>query len=168
VTKFLHWMKRTADNIAAAMLAAMFLTFVLQIVSRYVLTEPLGWTVELLLTLWLWLVFWASAFCVKEQDHIRFDVLYLATPRKIQRVFAVIAAIGIIVGFCYSFLPTLDYITFYKIKKSAILKIRLDYVFSIYGVFIIAIVVRYGWRVVTLLRTRRYKKTTNEEHSYEC
>jgi len=165
VTKILNWMKGAADNIAALMLAAMFLTFVLQIVSRYALEAPLGWTVELLLTLWVWLVFWTSAFCVKERDHIRFDVLYLATPRRIQRIFSIIAAIGIIVGFAYSFLPTLDYITFYKIKKSAILKIRLDYVFSIYGVFIVAMVVRYSWRVIAYLNLKLYKRISDWEHS---
>ena len=165
MTKILNWMKGAADNIAALMLAAMFLTFVLQIVSRYALEAPLGWTVELLLTLWVWLVFWTSAFCVKERDHIRFDVLYLATPRRIQRIFSIIAAIGIIVGFAYSFLPTLDYITFYKIKKSAILKIRLDYVFSIYGVFIVAMVVRYSWRVIAYLNLKLYKRISDWEHS---
>ncbi|MEH6648677.1 MAG: TRAP transporter small permease subunit [Motiliproteus sp.] len=164
MTKILNWMKGMADNIAAGILAVMALTFVLQIISRYVLADPLGWTVELLLTLWLWLVFWAGAFCVKDSDHIRFDVLYIATPSKVQRIFAVIASVVIVVGFVYSFLPTIDYITFYKIKKSAIMKIRLDYVFSIYGVFIIAIVVRYSWRAIAYIYPPTYKKITDEEH----
>lgn len=163
MTKILNWMKGAADNIAAGMLAVMALTFVTQIASRYLLAEPLGWTVELLLTLWLWLVFWTGAFCVKESDHIRFDVLCLATPRKVQRIFAIIAAVGVVVGFAYSFLPTLDYITFYKIKKSAIMKIRLDYVFSIYGVFVVAIVVRYSWRAVAFIYPPSYKKIIEQE-----
>lgn len=169
MTNSLNWMKNAADSIAATMLAAMFITFGLQIVSRYLFNAPLGWTVEVCLTLWLWLVFWASAFCVKESDHIRFDVLYLAAPHKVQRIFSIIAALGVIVGFLYSFLPTLDYILFYKIKKSAILRIRLDYVFSIYGVFVLALIVRYSWRLIAHLHPGLYKKyceNDDQEHDY--
>ncbi len=35
-------------------------TFILQIVTRYVINHPLGWTLEACLTLWLWLVFWGG------------------------------------------------------------------------------------------------------------
>ena len=49
---------------------------------------------------------------------------------------------------------TVDYITFYKIKKSSTLRIRLDYVFSIYGVFAVAIIVRYLVRAVAIVRGR--------------
>jgi len=34
------WLLKGAEGVAAAMLAAMFLTFVLQIFSRYVMVEP--------------------------------------------------------------------------------------------------------------------------------
>ncbi|MEZ5535902.1 MAG: TRAP transporter small permease subunit [Thiolinea sp.] len=147
MSKLVQRLQQAADGVAALMLAAIFLTFCAQIFSRYVLNYPLGWAQEVGLTLWLWLIFWAGAFCLKHSDHIRFDILYQATPRKVQRIFFILAALGVIIGFALSFLPTWDYITFYKIKKSAILKIRLDYVFSIYGIFLAAIILRYLWAV---------------------
>jgi len=161
VTTFLHWMKKAADGIAAGLLAAMFVIFILQIVTRYMIDAPLGWTVEVLLTLWLWLVFWASAFCVKDKDHIRFDMLSRAVPRKARRVFAIVTALIIAGAFAWSFLPTLDYILFYKIKKSAVLRIRLDYIFSIYGVFVVAIVSYYAWRAFAHIHPRFYQKYYN-------
>lgn len=145
VKRVLRVLQSTADNIAAATLAAMFIIFIVQIISRYFFNMPLAWTEEVCITLWLWLVFWASAFCLKENDHIRFDVLYAISPRKIQRTFALIAALGIAGAMAYAFLPTWDYISFYKIKKSANLRIPLNYVFSIYGLFMIIIVIRYSW-----------------------
>lgn len=148
----LKMLKGTADNIAAAMLAAMFISFLIQIVSRYLFSISLGWTVELCLTLWLWLVFWVSAFCAGEKDHIRFDMLYLSVGKKARRVFGIVAAVGVIVGFLYSLVPTLDYIWFYKIKKSPVMRIPLHYVFSIYGVFILAIASRYILRLWQLIR----------------
>lgn len=158
-------LQSVADGIAAIMLAAMFTLFLVQIISRYFFNMPLGWTQEVCLTLWLWLVFWAASFCLREKDHIRFDVVYAMTPRKVQRIFALLAALTIAGGMAYSFLPTWDYIDFYKIKKSANLRIRLNYVFSIYGIFIAAIVLRYSWIAFKHLAPKLAAKFSDETTS---
>ncbi|WCN08737.1 TRAP transporter small permease [Marinomonas mediterranea] len=163
--RVLRVLQSTADNIAAAMLAAMFVVFLVQIISRYFFNMPLAWTEEVCITLWLWLVFWASAFCLKEKDHIKFDVLYSVSPRKAQRIMALIAALGIAGAMAYSFLPTWDYISFYKIKKSANLRIRLNYVFSIYGLFIAVIVIRYSWSALTQVFPRLHSLFNDESPS---
>ncbi len=134
------------------MLAAMFLTFLLQIFSRYVLAEPLGWTLELCLVLWVWIVFFGNAFIVRERDHVTFDIFYLAAPAPVRKVLALIAAAAIVIGFGIALLPTLDWIDFYKIKKSPTLKIPLRTVYSIYGVFMIIIIARYALRFVQIVR----------------
>jgi TRAP-type C4-dicarboxylate transport system permease small subunit len=60
MTTLLHragpWLARWAENMAAAMLAAMFAAFLVQIVSRYLLGLPTGWTHEISAMLWVWLV----------------------------------------------------------------------------------------------------------------
>ena len=56
------WWSARADDVAIAMLSVMFLAFVLQITSRYVFDAPLGWTLELCLTMWLWTVLWGFGF----------------------------------------------------------------------------------------------------------
>jgi C4-dicarboxylate transporter DctQ subunit len=143
---------QAAEAVAAAMLAAMFLAFLLQIGGRYLFPQPLGWTVELCLTLWLWLVFFAAAFCLRDRDHVSFDILYLAAGRRMQRLFAAVSCIAIIVGFAAALPADWDYVTFYRIKKSAILKIRLDHVFSIYIVFAVAVIAQYSLRLWRLWR----------------
>lgn len=146
------WFNRGTEFIAAAMLAAMFLTFVLQIFSRYILLEPFGWTLELCLALWVWIVFWGNAFIVRERDHVSFDILYLAVPQRARQILALISAAAIVAAMVWSFLPTWDYIDFLKIKKSATLKIPMRTIFSIYGIFMIAVALRYAWRFVRILR----------------
>jgi C4-dicarboxylate transporter, DctQ subunit len=148
----LSWLKARAENVAAGLLAALFLTFVLQIVARYVFSYPLGWTIEICLTLWLWLVFWTSAFVLRDHDHVRFDLLAVASSRRLQRVFALVSAIAIMAGLLAALPATIDYITFYKIKRSATLRIRLDIVFSIYGIFAVAVIVGYAVRAWTIMR----------------
>ena len=150
----IRWLKARAENVAAGLLAALFLTFVLQIVARYVFSYPLGWTIEVCLTLWLWLVFWTAAFVLKDQDHVRFDLLQVATSRRVQQVFALVSAVAIIAGLLAALPATLDYITFYKIKRSATLRIRLDVVFSVYGIFVVGVVASYALRALNILRGR--------------
>lgn len=152
-----EWLARRADDVAAGLLAAMFATFIVQILARYVLLPlfpgiNIGWTVELCLTIWLWTVFWGAAFCLREGDHVRFDMLYHAVGPRQRRFMAVAGSLLIAAGMLAALPATWDYITFYKIKKSAVLRWRLDYVFSIYGIFATVIVGRYLWRAVALMR----------------
>jgi TRAP-type C4-dicarboxylate transport system permease small subunit len=151
----IRWLQARADNVAVALLAAMFVAFMLQIFARYVINYPIGWTLEVCLTTWLWLVFWSSAFVLTERDHVTFDLLYLIVNRRVQRVFALVSAAAIVAGFLAALPATFDYITFYKIKKSATLGIRLDVVFSVYGMFAVAVIVRYAWHIWRLLRGDR-------------
>jgi TRAP-type C4-dicarboxylate transport system permease small subunit len=65
---------------------------------------------------------------------------------------ALLAGIAIIVAFAWALLPTFGYISFEHIKKSATLRIPLDYVFSVYGVFMVAIIIRYVLRVWRTIR----------------
>ncbi|MEP3279003.1 MAG: TRAP transporter small permease subunit [Stappiaceae bacterium] len=148
--KLLNWLEARADNVAVGLLAAMFLAFVLQIVSRYVLNSPLGWTLEACLISWVWVVFWGSAFLVNDQEHVRFDILYSSASTRVRKIFALIAAIAIAGAFLTSLPATYDFISFMQIEKSSVLGIRLDYVFSVYLIFAIAIIVRYGARIVAI------------------
>ncbi|WP_373504742.1 TRAP transporter small permease [Aestuariivirga sp.] len=167
MTQLFAGLRRMTDAAAAAMLAALFGVFLVQIAARYILNVPMGWTVEVCLTLWLWLVFWGGAFCLRPSDHVRFDVLYLSVKRPTQRVFGAVAAFVIIVAFAISFLPTLDYVSFYKIKRSGTLGIRMHYVFSIYLLFMLAIMARYGQLLFRFLAGRpdvEGKVTAYERH----
>jgi len=146
------WLRRRAENVAAGLLAVMFLSFLVQIFTRYVINYPLGWTLEVCLTAWLWLVFWGAAFTLDDRDHVKFDLFYLAGSRKARRVLALVSAVAILGGFLAALPATYDYISFYKIKKSATLHIRLDIVFSVYGIFAVAIIARYGLRAWQLIR----------------
>jgi len=150
----LSWLARRADNVAVALLAATFIIFILQIVSRYIIRDPLGWTLEACLLCWLWLVFWSGAFNLRDQDHVRFNVLSEAVGPRIRRVFAILSALAIISALTASLPATADFISFMAIEKTSLLKIRFDYVFAIYLVFAVAIILRYAHRIyVSLGRT---------------
>lgn len=148
-----RWLHSGAEGVAGLMLLAMFVTFLLQILSRYVLNAPFGWTLELCLLLWVWLVFWGNAFVVRDSDHVTFDLLYVAAPHRVRRVLSLVAALAIALGLLWSFLPTADWIDFLRRKRSATLPgVRMGYVYSIYLLFLVAVAARYLWRAVHVLR----------------
>lgn len=157
--RYARWFANVTEFIAAALLAAMFATFLLQIYSRYVLVQPFGWTLELCLILWLWIVFFGNAFLVRERDHVTFDILYLAAPRKVQRILALVSAAAIVAGMVWAFVPTWDYIDWMKNRKTTTVrnpltgaKIPLRTIFSIYAVFMVAVAARYAWRLISIWR----------------
>jgi TRAP-type C4-dicarboxylate transport system permease small subunit len=148
----IRWITTGCEAVAAALLAALFLTFMLQIVSRYVMDDPYGWTLELNLMLWVWIVFFGCATMVRDRDHVTFDILYLAFPRPVRRVLALISALAIAGSLLWSLLPTWDYIDFLKIKRSATLRIPMRTVFAVYGFFLIVVSLRYVWGAIQIVR----------------
>ena len=148
-----RWLHTGAEGVAGLMLLAMFVTFLLQILSRYVFLAPFGWTLEVCLLLWVWLVFWGNAFIVRDRDHVTFDLFYLAAPQVVRRILALVAALSIALGLLISFLPTLDWLDFLRRKRSATLPgLRMGYIYSIYLLFIVAVAARYLWRAAVVLR----------------
>ncbi len=139
------WLARRAENVAAAMLGLMFVAFILQIAFRYLVNFPTGWTHELSVILWLWLVLWGAAFVLTEREEIRFDIIYGAVGPGPRRVMALISALALIALYLVSLPAVVDYVTFMKVERTAYLKIRFDLLFSIYIVFVVATIVRYIW-----------------------
>lgn len=139
------WLYRRAENVLAAMLAVMFAAFLAQIVFRYLLNLPTGWSNELSVVLWIWIVLWGAAFVLREEEEIRFDLFYASASPGVRRIMFLIAAASLIVLYAISFPAVLDYVRFMKVEKTAYLKIRFDWLFSIYVVFVIAIIIRYLW-----------------------
>jgi C4-dicarboxylate transporter DctQ subunit len=146
------WLARRAENIAAAMLAAMFAAFLLQIAFRYLLGLPIGWTHEISVVLWLWLVLFGAAFVVSEREEIRFDIIYGAVGPGPRRVMALISAFVVIALYTLSLPAVIDYVTFMKVERTSYLKIRFDWLFSIYVVFAVATIIRYIWIAWQALR----------------
>ncbi len=152
MTNTSNWLQRRADDVGVIMLSLMFLAFVVQITARYVFNYPLGWTLELCLTMWLWTVFWGASFSLRNEDHVRFDMIYLSVSPKAKRWLAAIAAIAIVVTMLVALPRTYDFISFLKIKKSGTLRIPLMYVFSVYLVFMVATIAIYARGLVRIFK----------------
>ncbi len=145
------WLRRRAENVSALLLLAMFLCFIVQIAARYVFNYPLGWTDEVSVLCWIWCTLWGAAFVLREKDEVRFDIIYSAASEKTRRIFTIITGIAAIGLFGIALPAVFSYVTFLKVERSAYLGIRLDYLYSIYLIFSLAVIVRYAaltWRAI--------------------
>ena len=65
---------------------------------------------------------------------------------------AVVTGIGLVVLYVGSVSAAYNFVTFMKVESTSYLKIRFDWLFSIYLIFAIAVIVRYLWLLSHLLR----------------
>ena len=100
---------------------------------------------------WIWCTLWGAAFVLRETDEVRFDIIYSAVSERTRRVFTIITGLAAIALFAVALPAVIAYVTFLKVERSAYLGIRLDYLYSIYIVFSVAVIVRYAaliWRAI--------------------
>lgn len=152
VLKVAGWVQRRSENLIAAMLGVMFVAFIVQIVFRYFLNLPTGWSTELSLVMWLWMVLLGTGLALKEKDEIRFDIVTSVAGPRTRRAMAIVVAIAAIGLFALSLPGTYKYVAFMKVEKSSYLNIRLDGLYSIFVVFVVATILRYLWLLGQALR----------------
>jgi len=145
---------RAAEGVAALLLAVIFVGFIIQIVFRYAFNFPVGWTSDLAVAAWLWLVLWGAAFVLKDEDEIRIDLVTGAVGRRTRIGMGVVGAVAIVVLFAMSLPAAYAYVSFMKVEKTSYLKIPFDWMFSIYIIFSVAVIARYLWKLAFLLRGR--------------
>jgi len=146
------WIRRRAENIVAGLLGIMFAAFIVQIVFRYAFDFPIGWSSELSVIAWLYMVLLGSAFWLKEREEIRFDLVTGALGKRARRVVGGLVAAAAVALFAVSLPAAWSYVTFMKVEASPYMKIRRDFLYAVYLFFAAAIVLRYAWRVWQAIR----------------
>ena len=146
------WIRRRAENVVAGLLGIMFVAFIVQIVFRYFLNFPIGWSSELSVVAWLYMTLLGSAFWLKENEEIRFDLVSERLGPLGKRVLALIVAVAAVVLFGIALPATIKYVAFMKVESSSYLNVRLDVLYSVYVIFAIAVIARYIIAIVNLLR----------------
>jgi TRAP-type C4-dicarboxylate transport system permease small subunit len=139
-----------AEMVAALLFILMFAAFLLQVFTRYVLNDPITWTQEVVLIVYIWIVFWCAAFLIREREHIRFDMIAASLAPGRQRILEIVLSIITLVAFAAALPGTLDYVTFMRIEKSPILGIRFDIIYAIFVLFVASVVVAAAMRLIRL------------------
>jgi C4-dicarboxylate transporter DctQ subunit len=137
----------------------MFAVFIIQIFCRYVLNMPLGWSEEVIITTWLWIVLWGAAFVLSESEEIRFDIFYSNLSERTRRIFTVITGIALIAMYAVSLPAAYQYVSFMKVERSAYLHVPINWMYSVFIVFSVACIGRYCWLVYRAFHSEKSPET---------
>lgn len=145
-------LKRLGDAIGAGLFAALFLTFVVQIVARFVFNRPLPWTDELAVVLYVWVILWACAVMVPAREHVAFDLAYNAVGPRGRRGLLLVGSVLIGALAAYGLPGSWDYVRFMAREGTPVLGLPFMWVFIPFVFLLAALVIGSALKIVALLR----------------
>jgi TRAP-type C4-dicarboxylate transport system permease small subunit len=141
---------KSAEAVSTLAFAAMFVLFLAGIFARYVLGKPLAWSDELIMVIFLWVVFLTEAFVIAEREQVTFDGLYDLAGERARRAIQAAGALGVGVMFLVALPTVFDYVTFLWRERTNALQWRLDVVYFCFVVYWAAVIVRAAFKLARL------------------
>jgi TRAP-type C4-dicarboxylate transport system permease small subunit len=148
--RLLRVLATVAEVASVAAFAAMFLLFLIGIVARYLLGRPLVWSDELIMIIFLWVVFLTEAFVISEREQVTFDGIYDLLGERARRALQAVGALLIAIMFLVALPTILDYVRFLWRERTTALQWRLDLVYMCFVIFWVSVIVRALLKLVRL------------------
>ena len=149
-----RWLQRGAHAVSGILFLALFAVFLIQVAARFGLNQPLPWTDELAVILYIWVIFWTAALVVPQREHVVFDLVWNSVGPRVRQAMA-IAGNLLLGGLALAGLPaTWDYVHFMQREGTPVLGLPLMWVFLPLVLLMLALVVRSAWAIWQALRGR--------------
>ena len=124
-------------HLPSVVFSLIFITYIITIFSRYVFKIQISSVYELNTLMFIWCAVLAASYGGRTGKHIMFTILYDKFPEKIKVVCRIIGDLFVVVTFGILFPYAYKAISFMHIKKSSILRIPFDLVFSPFLIFVL-------------------------------
>ena len=135
-------LKNTANAVGGVLFLTMFCVFIVQVTARFGFNQPLAWTDELVVILYVWVILWSAAFIVPEREHVAFDLVWNSVSQPVRRVMK-IAGNLMLGGLSLWAIPaTWDYVNFMAREGTPVLGISFRWVFLPFVFLFVALVIR--------------------------
>lgn len=148
-------LKRWLDHVGGLLFLALFVVFILQIGARFLWNQPLPWTDELAVVLYVWVIFWACAFMVPASSHVSVDILIAPLPAALRTGFQTAGQL-MLGGLALWALPaSWDYVWFMRREATAVMGLPLFWVFLPLLVALLMMVIKAlhsVWQLVLFMR----------------
>ena len=115
----------------------MFVSFCLQIFSRYVLGQQFSWTFEATVIGFLWTVAFGAIWAGRNHEHVSFSLIYDLFGPKGQAILNMIGSLLIVVAFIFAIPAAYEYLEFMTIKKTAVLRVSFSALYAPFLAFIV-------------------------------
>ena len=146
------WLHKAAQALGGLLFVALFLVFVVQITARFVFNQPLAWSDEAAVILYVWIILWAAATMVPQREHVAFDLVWNGASARWRRVLQVLGN-ALIGGLALVALPaSWDYVRFMAREGTPVLGVPLMAVYLPFIVLLLAMVLRSLGQIAQALR----------------
>ena len=106
---FNYWLSKLAIYIAGALLAAMVLMILAQVVFRYGLNDSLAWTEELAKFLMVWVACLVAPWVYREDLNVSIQMFAEALPIRLQQLSELLITVLVIAICAIFFIESLDF-----------------------------------------------------------
>jgi len=137
--------------VCVLMFCVVFISFCIKIVARYV-GHGVAWADDLSVVFFIWILFLANAFIVDDKKQIVFDIVFKKLKGRTRFGVDVFRTVLVLMVFAAATPGSLDYIHFLTRERTSALEWRLDWVYSCFGIFMIATIVRQVFRLGFLIK----------------
>lgn len=143
--------------VPALMFLALFISFILQIVSRYIFRNPMVWPYELAQFGYVWVILLGAGYCSRDDDHIVFSVVYESVPERIRTIFDYISDVLTLVIFGVTIPALISFYEFFFTRFSTVLRIPLGLVYLPFGIYTVSTMLRVFFSIVDRVKSSRAK-----------
>ena len=128
------------------------MVFIVQIAARFGFNQPLPWTDELAVILYIWVILWAAAFVVPQREHVVFDLVWNSVNRRARQAMQIVGNL-LVGGLALVGLPaSWDYVHFMAREGTPVLEVPLMWVYLPFVLLMAALVVRSAWAIWNAVR----------------
>ncbi len=147
-----RWLQGFANVVGGGLFLTLFVVFIIQIAARFGFNQPLPWTDEAAVILYIWVILWATAFVVPQREHVVFDLVWNSVGRRTRQAMLVVGNL-LIGGLALVGLPaSWDYVHFMAREGTPVLDMPLMWVYLPFVLLMAALVVRSAWSIWSALR----------------
>jgi TRAP-type C4-dicarboxylate transport system permease small subunit len=146
-----------------AVFVAMFIVFLINIVSRYVLKNPQNWTFEFSVNAFVIVGLLGASAAYRLEDHVVFDLVYTKRKPRGQALMRM-ASYALVIVFLLVALPSTLRSIWNNRAMTSILKIPDKFIFAVLPAMMISMIARSTYRLVLdikAFRNKTYVQTYN-------
>lgn len=137
--------RNSVEAVGTAFFAGVFVGINIQVFMRYVVGRPVTWSEELPVTLLTIATLWALSLIVREADHISFDLFVDLLPAVPRRLVTAAAHAVVFVVLAIALPAIVDFAAYMAAVRSPILRLRYDFIFYFFCLFVAAVALRAAW-----------------------
>jgi len=134
--------------IPAVAFLTMFVAFIFQVFSRYVINMPLTWTQDLIVVGFVWTVLFGACYTLRAHRHVKFTMVYDKLKPRPAALSRLVGNLIIVITFLLLIVPSWKYAFFLHFQKTAVLRINYTYIFLPFVYLLFSVI---GYTIVEII-----------------